>query len=114
MLVVLACLVASTNASYSQCATCVRPGWDYVKQITIDNSAVAVAHTNFQELIIVDTQTPISLGRMNALGNDIRFGDADCTTSLCYWIESGMNTTTTKIWVMVPSLPANAVKTILN
>jgi hypothetical protein len=31
---------------------------------------------------------------------------------LNYWIESGINTTTTKIWVKVPSIPASSSKTI--
>jgi hypothetical protein len=41
---------------------------------------------------------------------DIRFYDG--ITSLNYWIESGINTTSTCIWVKVPSIPANSIKTI--
>ncbi|MES2398177.1 MAG: DUF2341 domain-containing protein, partial [Bacteroidota bacterium] len=104
------CLITVNNL-YSQCASCALPGWDYVKEIAIDNSAISTSSTNIQELITIDTQTPISQGKMDASGNDIRFVDSDCNTSLCYWIESGINTTTTKIWVKIPSLAANAVKT---
>lgn len=104
------CLITVNNI-YSQCSSCALPGWDYVKEITIDNSAISISNTNIQELITIDTQTPISQGKMDAAGNDIRFVDSDCNTSLCYWIESGINTTTTKIWVMLPSLAANSVKT---
>jgi hypothetical protein len=43
---------------------------------------------------------------------DIRFTDSDGQTQLNYWIESGCNTSSTKIWVKVPSIPANSTKTI--
>ena len=95
-----------------QCPTCTLTGWSYVQEITIDNSAIATSYTNFQELIILDTQTPISLGKMNASGDDIYFLDSDCSTPLCYYIESGMNSTSTQIWVLLPSLAANSTKTI--
>jgi hypothetical protein len=41
---------------------------------------------------------------MNADGSDIRFVDSDDTTPLDYWIESGINTAATIIWVEVPSV----------
>jgi hypothetical protein len=49
---------------------------------------------------------------MNAAGNDIRFGK-DCagTTLFNYWIESGINTTTTVAWVKIDTLPANGTVT---
>jgi gliding motility-associated-like protein len=96
---------------YSQCSSCVLTGWQYEKEITIDNSAVSTSSTNIQELITIDTQTPISQSKMDPAGNDIRFVDSDCSVSLCYWIESGINTSTTKIWVTLPSLAANSIKT---
>jgi len=43
---------------------------------------------------------------------DIRFTDSDATTLLNYWIESGCNSASTKIWVKVPSIPASSTKTI--
>ncbi|KKP89348.1 MAG: hypothetical protein US57_C0019G0001, partial [Candidatus Moranbacteria bacterium GW2011_GWC2_37_73] len=42
---------------------------------------------------------------MQADGRDIRIIDSDGVTPLSYWIESGINTTTTKIWVNVPLIP---------
>ena len=106
---------ATSNCSVTpgiSCPTCKLPGWQYIREITIDNSGISTSYTNFQELIIMDTQTPISQGKMNASGNDIRFVDGDCSTPLCYFIESGINTTTTQIWVKLSSLPANTAKTI--
>jgi len=43
---------------------------------------------------------------------DIRFTDSDGTTLLNYWLESGCNTASTKIWVKVPEIPASSNKTI--
>jgi hypothetical protein len=43
---------------------------------------------------------------------DIRFTDSDAQTLISYWIESGCNTASTKIWVKVPSIPTNLTKTI--
>jgi hypothetical protein len=42
---------------------------------------------------------------MQSNGNDIRFTDGSCNV-LNHWIESGINTPSTLIWVKVPSLPA--------
>ena len=96
---------------FAQCGSCEKPGWIYVKEVTIDNTPISTSNNNFQELITVDTQTPISQGKMDITGKDIRFVDDDCATSLCYWIESGINTSSTKIWVMLPTLAANSIKT---
>jgi hypothetical protein len=38
--------------------------------------------------------------------------DSDGPTLLNYWLESGCNTASTKIWVKVPSIPANSTKLI--
>jgi hypothetical protein len=43
---------------------------------------------------------------------DIRFTDSDETTLIDYWIESGCNTASTKIWVEVPSIAASSSETI--
>jgi hypothetical protein len=60
----------------------------------------------------LDTQSLISAGKMRSDGGDIRFTDSDETTLLNYWVESGINTSSTKIWVKVPSIPASSSKTI--
>lgn len=75
--------------------------------MTIDNS------TNNQELIdhqvsfILNTQDLISSGKMNVDGSDLRFG-GDCCNLYCYYIESGINTTSTKVWVRIPQIAANS------
>jgi len=84
--------------------------WSYRKEITItENSGTNL--TDFQVAITVDTQSLISAGKMQSDGADIRFAD-NSGNDLDYWIESGINTTSTKIWVKVPSLSASTDTTI--
>jgi hypothetical protein len=84
--------------------------WKYRRAITINNTSNSNNLTDYQVLVTLDTQSLISAGKMRNDGGDIRF--ADGATLLNYWIESGINTTSTKIWVKVPSIPANSTKTI--
>jgi len=87
-------------------------GWAYRRPIRIDNTRNSNNLTNYQVLVTVDTASLISAGKMRSDCGDIRFTDIDGVTILPYWIESGVNTTTTKIWVKVPSIPASSVYTI--
>jgi hypothetical protein len=81
-------------------------GWAYRRPITITNN-ITSALTNYQVLIIIDTQTLISQGKMRSDGGDIRFTDSDGVTLINYWVESGINTNSTRIWVKVPFIPAS-------
>ena len=78
--------------------------WSYRLPITINNPN-AIPVTNFQVGITINTQAFIAAGKMQSNGNDIRFTDGSCNV-LNHWIESGINTTSTLIWVKVPTLPA--------
>jgi hypothetical protein len=86
-------------------------GWAYRRPITVTNNT-ASALTNYQVLVIIDTQTLISQGKMRSDGGDIRFTGSDGVTLIDYWVESGINTTSTRIWVEVPSIPASGSTTI--
>jgi hypothetical protein len=88
------------NASYSI---------TYYIPITLNNTGSTL--TNYQVPVTVNTATPISQGKMRSDGGDIRFNDSDMATPLSYWLESGINTTSTNIWVKVPSIPTGT-KTI--
>ena len=88
-------------------------GWDYYRDITIDNTGNSNTLTDYQVLITLDTATLISAGKMQSDCDDIRFTKNDGTTLLNYWIEDGTcNTANTKIWVKVPSIPASSTYTI--
>ena len=76
----------------------------------IDNSTNPSALTDYAVLVSVNTASLIAAGKMNADGGDIRFLDG--TTELNFWVESGMNTANTRIWVKVPNIPASSTKSI--
>ncbi len=87
-------------------------GWSFVVPLDITNPN-GLQVTNYQVGITLNTATPIGAGQMQATGADIRFGN-NCSGSTLYnyWIESGINTANTLIWVKVDTLPANATKRI--
>ncbi len=78
-------------------------GWQYRKPVTVENTDSTL--TNEDVLITVDTLSLVNEGKLQNTCNDLRFTDSDENTSLDYWIESGCNTSETKIWTKVPSLP---------
>ncbi len=88
------------------------PGWSYAQPITVTNPG-SVAVLNYQIPLIINTQALISSNQMLANGNDLRFG-ADCggTTLYPYYIDTGLNTTATRIWVKIDQINANASKVI--
>lgn len=77
--------------------------WSYRKPITVTGSTSALS--DYQALVTVDTSSLIAAGKMRTDCGDIRFTDSGELTSINYWVESGCNTATTKIWVKVPSIP---------
>jgi len=79
-------------------------GWDYKRPIAISSGS---ALENYQVLVTVNTQELIS-AKMRSDGSDVRFTDSDGLTLISYWIESGLNTSSTRIWVRVPSVPAGS------
>jgi hypothetical protein len=86
-------------------------GWQYRQTIIIDNTASGNALTDYQVLIILNTTSLISQGKMNSDCSDIRFTDS-YGTLINYWLESGCNSANTKIWVKVPSIPASSTQPI--
>jgi len=87
-------------------------GWQYRRPVTINNTNNSNDLTDYQVLVVVDTASLIQQGKMQADGDDIRFTDSDGTTLLPYWIEGPINDANTKIWVKVPSIPAQGTKVI--
>ena len=76
-------------------------GWSYRRPITINNTGTAISE-DFQVMIDdFDTATLVTASKMRSDGYDIRFTRSNGSTVMPYWIESGMNTSTTDIWVKV-------------
>ncbi|MFC1733918.1 DUF2341 domain-containing protein [candidate division KSB1 bacterium] len=68
------------------------------------NESIYDTISNYPVLFVINTQALIAVGDMDANGDDIRFS-WDCPDNfLSYWIESGINTTSTYIWVKMPIL----------
>ena len=86
-------------------------GYSYAKSITVTNTS-SVSAINYQLRLTVNTQSLIAASQMQVSGNDIRFGKK-CSASATYnhWIESGINTATTVIWVKVDTILAGSSKT---
>jgi hypothetical protein len=86
-------------------------GWSKVKLLRVSNSSTTTI-TNYQLKLIINTQSLISATQMLSNGNDIRFGkNCSGTTPYNYWIESGINTPTTNVWVKIDTIPANGTRT---
>lgn len=104
MTLVLCLAVSFSNAQLT--------GWRYKDAIRIQENSGS-QKINHQVLLTINTQALVSLGRMQSNGYDIRFAK-DCGGSILYpyWIETGMNTANTKIWVLVDTLNASGARTI--
>lgn len=77
--------------------------WLYRKSITVPNPGSTL--TNEDVLIEVNTASLVTAGKLQSDCDDLRFVDSDDNTYLKYWVEGGCNTSTTQIWIQIPSLP---------
>ena len=87
-------------------------GWGHSQVISVTENSGAT-FGGYQLKLTLDTQTPIGLGQMQANGEDIRFGSLCNVADLNYWIESGINTVNTIVWVQLDTLHANETKDIM-
>jgi len=78
-------------------------GWKYRKAIYITNNGDPLY--NYQILVTVDTSFLVWSEKLRSDAGDLRFTDSNGTL-LPYYIESGINTASTKIWVKVPYIPS--------
>ncbi len=87
-------------------------GWTGITSIQVtENSGNPLS--DYQLRLVINTQSLISGGNLLADGSDLRFG-SDCQGSSLYnyWIESGLNTNATVVWVKIDQIPALGTKTI--
>ena len=108
----MAALVFFSHLHAQTCLPCsYNLDWSNAQSIEIDNSTNAQALTGHQIKITFDSQALIAANQMNADGSDLRF-TSNCSDNLSYWIEDGLNTPTTNVWVKLSTVAANAVDTI--
>lgn len=80
------------------------PHWSYRRTLAVNNSSGAT-QTAFQVQLTLDTATLITAGKLQSNCNDLRITDSDAATVLPFWIEpTTCNTSSTKVWVKVPSI----------
>ncbi len=79
-------------------------GWSYRVDFTIEN-ATSDDLTDEWVAVVVDTETLLDDGKLQAAGEDIRFFTHDGPL-MAHWIEAGFDSTATTWWIEVPSLPA--------
>jgi cysteine-rich repeat protein len=68
---------------------------------------------DYQVRLVIDTQTLIAAGQMRADANDMVFTLAQCggmQPVLGHFIESGVNSGSTVVWVKVPNLPSGVTR----
>jgi hypothetical protein len=73
----------------------------YEEAITINNTAGS--QMNYPVLITVNTAS--LMPALEADGGDLRF-ESSSGMNLDFWVESGLNTAETRVWVKMPTLPA--------
>jgi hypothetical protein len=79
-------------------------GWSYRQRIDISNSSGST-QSNFQVQLSFNTSALVTAGKLQTNCNDLRITDQGGNL-LPFWIEpTTCNTTTTKIWVKVTSIP---------
>ncbi len=83
------------------------PAGDKYEQAITINSTNTNTLTNYQVEVTLNTQALITAGQMQTDCADIRFTDSSGNL-LQYWLEGGCNTSTTQIWVKIPSITASA------
>jgi hypothetical protein len=87
----------------------VTAGFDDESLIAVVNNS-AVDLFDHQVRLRVNTQDLISKGLLNEDGSDLRFTTMHDGTSIDYWIESGLNTTDTIIWLRLPEISQNSTE----
>ncbi len=81
--------------------------WGYRQAITVTVSTNSSDINNLETLLtITNTNTLISAGKLQTNCKDLRF-TSQTGTLLPYYIDSGCNTASAKVWVLVDKVPAN-------
>ncbi len=75
----------------------------YRRPVLVSNTSGSTL-TNEDVLVLIDTASLITAGKMQGDCDDLIFTDSDETTTLKYWVEGGCNTSATQVWVQIPSL----------
>lgn len=97
-LVLWANSVKKVNASWFD------ENWAYRQTITISNAGSA--QTDYQVMFTLDTAS-LTTDKMQSDCDDIRVTDSS-GNPISFWVETGCDSSTTRIWAKVPSIPAQS------
>ncbi len=86
-------------------------GTNYKRITTISNSGSAL--TKYQVLITLDTASLITAGKLQSNCADLYFLDTDNTTEIPNYYVDNCDSSTTRIWVKVPSIAASPATTTI-
>jgi hypothetical protein len=80
--------------------------WSYrqISTVTVTSSASDI--TDLQTILTIDTSTLITAGKLQSSCQDLRFTNQSGKI-LPYYIDSGCNTASTKVWVLADLVPKN-------
>jgi len=86
----------------------------YKQGLSVNNDSSSTLN-NYQTLFNINTEALILSGHLKADGSDIRFTPVGCTPTVFYdyWIESGLNTDSTRIWVKIPTINALGITELM-
>ena len=110
MMALLGAQGATALADEASCVDWAAPSEDYRTPVTVTEKSGS-ALSDYSIKITLDTASLISAGKMRNDAGDLRFYSQE-NTPLGYWIESGINTSATVVWVKIPSLAANTSTTL--
>jgi hypothetical protein len=84
------------------------PGWSTAVPVTIiEESGVDLA--DYQVRLVVDTASLIGAGEMKPDASDLRFAtDFEGSNPIGYWIEGGVGTASTVVWIKGRRCPRRA------
>ncbi|RYY65070.1 MAG: DUF2341 domain-containing protein, partial [Chitinophagaceae bacterium] len=99
-------VMASGSAGVSALA-----GWSYVRGYEVVEHSGSDLN-DYQLRMVINTQALIGAGQLDPSGKDLRFGNGNGDTLYNYWIESGLNTPNTVIWVKVDHIAALSMKPV--
>ena len=86
-------------------------GWQYQRRITLSNVDNGIEIVDVQVRITLNTGALIGSGKMNDTGRDIRFVGEN-GAEFPHWVQSGLNSDSTVIWVRVDRVPAKSSREI--
>jgi len=85
---------------------------DYARTITVTSTNTSDL-TDYAVPFTFDHASLVSAGKMQRDLRDLRIVDPVTFDVLPYWVERGIMTSSCKVWVKVPLIPASSQKTLL-